>query len=155
MSTQQPNSACLVSVDPSTADILRRQTLIILEANHYYFEDILEFGPEAQHALSVIYRDAFAVLDAIGWGSDPDAGTVDVPLTDGHIDQLRRCRFDLGHTNIDRLDNRDAATDPGVIAKIDASIRADSIAAQSLDWLVSVYYRKRDLALGRAARTHS
>jgi hypothetical protein len=45
MSTQQPNSAYLVSVDPSTADILRRQTLIVLEANHYYFEDILEFGP--------------------------------------------------------------------------------------------------------------
>ena len=67
MSTQQRNSACLVSVDPSTADILRRQTLMVLEANHYYFEDILEFGPEAQHALSVIYRDAFAVLDAIGW----------------------------------------------------------------------------------------
>jgi hypothetical protein len=45
MSTQQPNRACLVSVDPSTADILRRQTLVVLEANHYYFEDILEFAP--------------------------------------------------------------------------------------------------------------
>jgi hypothetical protein len=65
---------------------------------------------QRQFALSVIYRDAFAMLDAIGWSPDPDADTVDVPLTDGHIDQLRRCRFDLGHTNINRLDLLDAAT---------------------------------------------
>jgi hypothetical protein len=61
MSTQQRNSACLVSVDPSTVEVLRRQTLVVLEANHYFFEELPEFGPEAQFALSVIYRDAFAV----------------------------------------------------------------------------------------------
>jgi hypothetical protein len=104
MSTQQRNSACVVSVDPSTADVLRLQTLMVLEANHYYFEDILEFGPEAQHALSVIYRDAFAVLDAIGWRRPDDPpSTVDVPFTAGFIEQLHRRRYDLGHTNIDRV----------------------------------------------------
>jgi hypothetical protein len=104
MSTQQPNSACLVSVDPSTADVLRRQTLIILEANHYYFEEILEFGPEAQHALSVIYRHAFAVLDVIGWRRpEPPPVTMNVPLTPGFVEQLRQRRYDLGHTNIDRV----------------------------------------------------
>ncbi|WP_445149061.1 hypothetical protein [Baekduia sp. Peel2402] len=104
MSTQQRISACVVSVDPSTADVLRHQTLVVLEANHYYFEEILEFGPEAQHALSVIYRDAFAVLDTIGWRrpDDPPA-TVDVPFTAGFIEQLHRRRYDLGHTNIDRV----------------------------------------------------
>jgi hypothetical protein len=104
MSTQQRISACVVSVDPSTADVLRHQTLVVLEANHYYFEEILEFGPEAQHALSVIYRDAFAVLDAIGWRrpEDPPA-TVDAPFTAGFIEQLHRRRYDLGHTNIDRV----------------------------------------------------
>jgi hypothetical protein len=104
MSTQQRNDACVVSVDPSTADVLRRQTLVSLEANHYYFEDILEFGPEAQHALSVIYRDAFAVLDAIGWRRPDDPPlTVEVPFTAGFIEQLHRRRFDLGHANIDRV----------------------------------------------------
>ena len=103
MSTQQRNSACLVSVDPSTADVLRHQTLVVLEANHYYFEEILEFGPEAQHALSVIYRDAFAVLDAIGWRRPEEPVTVDVELTAGFIEQLHRRRYDLGHTNIDRV----------------------------------------------------
>jgi hypothetical protein len=104
MSTQQRISACVVSVDPSTADILRHQTLVVLEANHYYFEEILEFGPEAQHALSVIYRDAFAVLDTIGWRrpEEPPA-TVDIPFTAGFIEQLHRRRYDLGHTNIDRV----------------------------------------------------
>jgi hypothetical protein len=104
MSTQQRNSACVVSVDPSTADVLRRQTLVVLEANHYYFEDLLEFGPEAQHALSVIYRDAFAVLGAVGWRrpDDPPAA-VEVPFTASFIEQLHRRRFDLGHTNIDRV----------------------------------------------------
>jgi hypothetical protein len=103
MSTAQRNDACLVSVDPSTADILRRQTLVVLEANHYYFEEILEFGPEAQYALSVIYRDAFAVLDAIGWAPDPEPHTVEVPLSPGHVEQLRHRRHELAHTNIDRL----------------------------------------------------
>lgn len=104
MSTQQRNSVCVVSVDPSTADVLRHQTLVVLEANHYYFEEILEFGPEAQHALSVIYRDAFAVLDAVGWrrpGEPPES--VEVAFTDGFIEQLHRRRYDLGHTNIDRV----------------------------------------------------
>src|ERR1700754_5175393 len=101
MSTQQRNDACVVSVDPFTADVLRRQALVVLEANHYYFEDILEFGPEAQHALSVIYRDAFAVLDTVGWRRPDDPpSAVEVPFTSGFIEQLHRRRLDLGHTNI-------------------------------------------------------
>ena len=139
MSTQQRNHACLVPVDPSTADILRRQTLVILEANHYFFEELLEFGAEAQFALSVIYRDAFAVLDAIGWSPNPDATTIDVPLTDGHIEQLRRCRFDLGVTNINRLDLLDAATSEEEAASIRTAVDADRTAAQALDRLLSGY----------------
>jgi hypothetical protein len=103
MSTQQRNDACLISVGPEQADVLRHQTLVVLEANHYYFEDLLDFGSEAQHALSVIYRDAFAVLDAIGWALDPEGGAVEVPLTSGHIEQLRRRRYELAHANLDRL----------------------------------------------------
>jgi hypothetical protein len=136
MSTQQPNSACLVSVDPSTADILRRQTLIILEANHYYFEEILEFGPEAQHALSVIYRDAFAVLDAIGWRRpEPPPATVDVPFTAGFVEQLRQRRYDLGHTNIDRLSVLDAERDSEVRLRVARELDADRMAATVLDGL--------------------
>jgi hypothetical protein len=137
MSTAQRNDACLVPVDPSTADILRRQTLIVLEANHYFFEEILEFGPEAQYALSVIYRDAFAVLDAIGWRrpEDPPA-TVDVPFTAGFVEQLRQRRYELGHTNIDRLSSRDGEGDLDERNRIDVEIESDRNAAIALDRLI-------------------
>jgi hypothetical protein len=103
MSTQQRSDACLISVGPERADVLRHQTLVVLEANHYYFEDLLDFGPEAQHALSVIYRDAFSVLDAMGWAPDPALSTVEVQLSAGHVEQLRRRRYELAHANLDRL----------------------------------------------------
>ncbi|WP_445150500.1 hypothetical protein [Baekduia sp. Peel2402] len=128
MSTQQRISACVVSVDPSTADVLRHQTLVVLEANHYYFEEILEFGPEAQHALSVIYRDAFAVLDAIGWRRPEEPVTVDVPFTAGFIEQLHRRRYDLGHTNIDRVSQE--SWDQAVVDRDrDAAITLDRLLA--------------------------
>jgi hypothetical protein len=86
MSTTQRNSARIVTVDPSTADVLREQTLVTLEANHYFFEDLREFGPEARLALAQRYRDAFAVLDAVGWDRPADPPEiVEVPIT------LHRC----------------------------------------------------------------
>ncbi|WP_445149838.1 hypothetical protein [Baekduia sp. Peel2402] len=138
MSTKQRNDACLVSVGPSEADVLRRQTLVTLEANHYFFEEILEFGPEAQQALAQIYRDAFAVLDAVGWRRPADPPeTVDVPITPGHAEQLFRRRYELGHANIDRFAGRDAEPDEQARAEIDATIAADRDAAIVLDRLIA------------------
>jgi hypothetical protein len=109
MSAIQRNDAAIVGVDPSTADVLRQQTLVTLEANHYYFEEILEFGAEAQLALAQRYRDAFAVLDAVGWRRpEHPPASVDVPITPGHAEQLFTRRYELGHANIDRLATRDA-----------------------------------------------
>jgi hypothetical protein len=142
MCTAQRNDACLIPVDPSLADVLRTQTLLVLEFNHNYFEYLRDFGPEAQFALSVIYRDAFAVLDAIGWSADPAAGTIDVPFTDGHIEQLRRCRFHLGHANIDRLRALDAAEPDDDFTAIRAAIDTDRAAAQALDHLFGTYALK-------------
>lgn len=138
MSALQRNDAAMVGVDPSTADVLRQQTLVTLEANHYYFEEILEFGPEAQLALAQRYRDAFAVLDAIGWRrpDDPPA-EVDVPITPGHAEQLFQRRYELGHRNIDRLATRDAEPDPAVRAEIDAAIATDRQAASTLDRFIA------------------
>jgi hypothetical protein len=135
MSTQQRNDVCVIAVDPDVAAAVRSQTIVVLEANHYYFEEVAEFGPQAQYALSVIYRDAFAVLDAVGW--DPAAaaadGPADVPLTDGHVEQLRRRRFELGHANIDRLEHAGARED----------IDRDRATAQALDRLFGAFTRAR------------
>jgi hypothetical protein len=138
MSTQQRNHACVIAVDPSLSDILRRETLVVLEDHHHYFEDLSEFSAEAQHGLSVIFRDGFAVLDALGW-PDPHEGTVEVPLTVGHVDRLRRRRYDLGMANLDRLDLLDATSDDDEAAAIRSQIDADRIAAQSLDRLFSAF----------------
>jgi hypothetical protein len=138
VSTQQRSRVSTIVVDSQTASVLRRQTLIVLEANHHHFEELLEFGAEAQYALSVIYRDAFAVLDALGWpaAAAADAGTASVPLTDGHVDQLRRRRHDLGATNIDRLDGIE---DAAAIAAIRPQLDADRSAAQTLDRVFAAY----------------
>jgi hypothetical protein len=138
MSTQQRNHACPIVVDPSLGTILRRETLVVLEDHHHYFEDFSEFSAEAQHALSVIFRYAFAVLDALGW-PDPHQGTIEVPLTAGHIGRLRRRRYDLGMANLDRLDTLDATTDTEEAATIRSLIDTDRLAAQSLDRLFSTF----------------
>jgi hypothetical protein len=139
MSTHQPNADVRVlAVSPDTADVLRVEAKKVLMFNHEYFEDFLDFGPEAQYALSKIYRDAFAVIDAVGWDRDPEAGeTIDVPLTFGHIDQLRRRRWDLGATNIDRLDDVPVGTpiEPDLLAEI----TKDRLAAGALDRVIGTY----------------
>ena len=138
MSTKQRNGAAIVGVDPSTADVLRQQTLVVLEANHHYFEQILAFGPEVQFALSVRYRDAFAVLDAIGRRRPDEPPTsVGVPMTPGFTQQILRRRYDLGHTDIDRLATRDGESDPAARAEIDQAIAADRAAAITLDDLIA------------------
>ena len=139
MSTQQRSRVSTIVVDSHAASVLRRQTLIVLEANHHHFEELLEFGAEAQYALSVIYRDAFAVLDALGWSPGSNTTTIDAPLTVGHIIQLRRRLQDLRHTNLDRLATRDRATDPDEIAALDAEITSDRLAAEGLDRLMAAY----------------
>jgi hypothetical protein len=138
MSAIQRNDAVLVGVDPSTADVLRQQTLVTLEANHHFFEEILNFGPDAQLALAQRYRDAFALLDAISWRrpDDPPA-SVEVPITPGLVEQLFQRRYELGHGNIDRLSVRDAEPDPAVRAQLDAAIETDRQAAITLDRFIA------------------
>jgi hypothetical protein len=136
MSSAQRNDACLVTVDREVGAVLRHQTLVVLEANHHAFEDVLLLGTDARRALSAIYRDAFAVLDAVGWGEEDARDAADVPLTAGHLEQLARRRLDLGHTNIDRLELDGPAVDR-------AALTADRRAAEVLDGLRVAFARAR------------
>jgi hypothetical protein len=113
MSSEQRNAVRVVTVDRAVAEVVREQSLVTLEANHHYFEEVEAFGAPARRALARIYREAFDVLDAIGWdpaegaaapGDDAD-DEVSVPLTPGHVEQLRARRFELGHANIDRVEH--------------------------------------------------
>jgi hypothetical protein len=139
MSTQQRNRARYLSVDPSTADVLREEAKKVLEFNHDHFEDLRDLCVEAQYALSLRFQDSFDVINAVGW--DPDrvatAEAVEVPLTDEHIEQLRQRRYDLALTNADRLDGIGAhdQIDAGTLAEI----TTDRLAAQALDQLFGLF----------------
>jgi hypothetical protein len=138
MSTVQRNDVRVLAVSVETADVLRLQIKIILEDNHHHFEDLLDFCPEAQHGLSVIFRDAFAVLDAIGWRRpDNPPATVDVLLTDDLIHRLYLRRYDIGLAVIDRLEAHDR--DGGDISEIRPALDADRHSAQTLDRLIGAY----------------
>ncbi len=105
MSTPQGSFGCHIAVDPSTADVLRIEAKKVLMFNHEPFEDFLDYVPVKQLALADIYRDATAVIDALGW--DPDItlrrDSVQVPMTRSHIEQLHLRRADLLDTNLDLL----------------------------------------------------
>jgi hypothetical protein len=105
MSAHQGSSACRIQVDPSTADVLRIEAKKVLMFNHDPFEDFLDYIPTKQLALADVYRDATAVIDALGWDSDsePQRESVEVPLTFAHIRQLHHRRCDLLDTNLDLL----------------------------------------------------
>jgi hypothetical protein len=105
MSTPQGSYGCRITVSPSDADVLRVEAKKVLMFNHEDFENYLDYVPVKQLALADIFRDATAVIDAVGW--DPDIcvplTSVDVPLTRGHIEQLHTRRADLLDTNLDLL----------------------------------------------------
>ncbi len=107
MSAHQGSSACRITVDPSTADVLRIEAKKVFMFNHEPLEDFIDYVPAKQLALADIFRDATAVIDVLGW--DPDIAarqdSVEVPLTLGHVQQLHRRRGDLLDTNLDLLDN--------------------------------------------------
>ena len=105
MSAHQGSRACRITVDPSTADVLRDEAKKVLMFNHDPFEDFLDYRPAKQLALADIFRDATSVIDALGWDPDrnPHVESVEVSLTRGHIEQLHHRRCDLLDTNLDLL----------------------------------------------------
>jgi hypothetical protein len=121
MSAQEGSFACRITVDPSTADVLRDEAKKVLMFNHEPFEDFLDYRPAKQLALADIFRDATAVIDALGWDPDtnPHDQAVEVPLTRGHIEQLHHRRCDLLDTNLDLL------TDIGADRRQNAIVMAE------------------------------
>jgi hypothetical protein len=105
MSAHQGSPACPIMVDSSTADVLRIEAKKVLMFNHEPFEEFLDYVPVKQLELADIYRDATAVIDALGWDPDtsPQSDNVVVPLTRGHVEQLHCRRSDLLDTNLDLL----------------------------------------------------
>jgi hypothetical protein len=139
MSAHQGSFGCRITVDPSTADVLRIEAKKVLMFNHEPFEDFLYYVPAKQLALVDIYRDTTAVIDALGW--DPDADVhqtdVEVPVTAGHIQQLHKRRCDLLDTNLDLLE--DIGTDAESLAFIMAEIHNNRHSVEALNRVFDAY----------------
>ncbi len=139
MSAPQGSFACRITVDSSTADVLRVETKKVLMFNHEPFEDYLDYVPAKQLRLADVFRDATAVIDALGW--DPDTCVqqerVEVPLTRGHIEQLHARRCDLLDTNLDLL--TDIGSDNDVNAIVMSEIYANRHGVEALNRVFDAY----------------
>jgi hypothetical protein len=139
MSAHQGSSACRITVDPSTADALRVEAKKVLMFNHEPFEDFLDYVPVKQLELADIYRDATAVIDALGWdpGINPPRDAFEVPLTHAHIEQLHKRRSDLLDTNLDLLE--DIGTDAESLDVIMADIHANRRSVEAINKVFDAY----------------
>ena len=139
MSAHQGSSACRIQVDPSTADVLRIEAKKVLMFNHEPFEDFLDYVPTKQLALADVYRDATAVIDALGWDPDrnPRVESTEVPLTRGHIQQLHHRRSDLLDTNLDLL--TDIGADRQANATVMSEIHANRHGVEALNRVFDAY----------------
>jgi hypothetical protein len=139
MSAPQGSFGCRISVDPSTADVLRVEAKKVLMFSHQPFEDFLDYIPVKQLALADIYRDATAVIDALGW--DPDITThtksVKVPVTASHIHQLHKRRCDLLDTNLDLLE--DIGADAESLAFVMAEIHNNRHSVEAINKVFDAY----------------
>src|ERR1700755_484049 len=133
MSAQEGSYGCRITVTPSDADVLRVEAKKVLMFNHEPFEDFLDYVPVKQLALADIFRDAIAVIDAVGW--DPDicvlSKSVEVPLTASHVEQLHKRRSDLLDTNLDLLE--DIGDDAESLEFLMAEIRVNRHAVEGLN----------------------
>ena len=107
--------------------------------NHEPFEDFLDYIPTRQLTLADVYRDATAVIDALGW--DPDLSvrqsSVEVPLTAAHIHQLHKRRCDLLDTNLDLL--TDIGADNHTNAIIMTEIHTNRHSVEALNRIFDAY----------------
>jgi hypothetical protein len=139
MSAPQGSYGCRITVSPSDADVLRIEAKKVLMFNHEDFENYLDYVPVKQLELADIFRDATAVIDALGW--DPDIcvpfTSVEVPLTHAHIEQLHHRRADLLDTNLDLL--TDITADNAHNATVMSDIHANRHAVEALNRILDTY----------------
>jgi hypothetical protein len=139
MSTPQRNHACRITISPSDADVLRVEAKKVLMFNHEPFEDFLDHVPVKQLELADIFRDATAVIDALGWDPalNPPRPAFKVPLTHSHIEQLHTRRADLLDTNLDLL--TDIGADNATNAIVMSDIHANRHGVEALNRILDTY----------------
>ncbi len=144
MSSFESAGARSVAIDPALGETLRDQTLLVLELISGELENARDLPPFELLALVATFRDAFAVLDAIGWLPAQQTETVQVPITAGHVAQLGRLRADLGIGICDHLDTRRDLDRPEQWAEVDRQIEDDRATADGLLQILRAWSRRPD-----------
>jgi hypothetical protein len=139
MSAHQGSFGCRITVDSLTGDLLRVEAKKVLMFNHEPFEDFMDYVPAKQLTLADTYRDATAVIDALGWDPDTDVQreSVEVPVTAAHIQQLHKRRCDLLDTNLDLLE--DIGNDAEDLSIIMAEIHANRRSVEAINRVLDAY----------------
>ncbi len=139
MSAPQGSYGCHITVTTSDADVLRVEAKKVLMFNHEEFENFLDHVPVKQLRLADIFRDATAVIDALGWDPaiNPPRTTFNVPLTPGHIEQLHKGRADLLNHNLDLLS--DIGTNLELHAIVMSEIHANRHSVEALNRIFDAY----------------
>ncbi len=142
MSAHQGNSPCRITVTTSDADVLRLEAKKVLMYKHEGFEDFVYHVPVKQLAQADIFRDATAVIDALGWDPalNPPRKTFTVPLTSGHVEQLYDCRRELLDHNRDLLGEMGDDQDDNAIITSDIHNNHHSI--EALNRIFDAYNKK-------------
>jgi hypothetical protein len=140
MSAHQGSFGCHITVDSLTGDLLRLEAKKVLMFNHEPFEDFMDYVPAKQLTLADIYRDATAVIDALGWDPDTDVqrDRVEVPVTAAHIHQLHKRRCDLLDTNLDLLE--DIGNDAEDLSILLAEIHANRHSVEAINRVLDAYH---------------
>src|SRR5437868_11370589 len=139
MSAPQGSSGCHITVTTSDADVLRIEAKKVLMYNHEEFEDYLDHVPVKQLRLADVFRDAIAVIDAVGWDPrlNPPRETFKVPLTPAHIEELHKGRADLLNHNLDLI--AEIRTDNDTNANITSEIHKNRHIREALNRIVDAY----------------
>jgi hypothetical protein len=140
VSSMQRNDARVVRVGKSQRASLRRQTLEVLDLEHHRFDSFADRTVAEQIRAATIFRDAFDVLDAIGWKARRRERRVDEPLTAGHVAQLDARRKDLALAIVDRVNARDELPAPGEIASMHADNLIDRAILRDLAAVITAYH---------------
>jgi hypothetical protein len=127
------NNRGVLTIEPGLRGLLRSQTLVVLEFSHVRFDEARDLGPSELRAAASIFRNAIAVLDAIGWlDGKQDAIHAQVAVTAAHREQLERVRVDVAMSVIDCLKVRDDTADPEEVARIDQRVREARLTVEGL-----------------------
>ncbi|MCU1675563.1 MAG: hypothetical protein JWM93_321 [Frankiales bacterium] len=121
---EDDNISRVVVIEPGRREVLRSQTLAILDFIHDRFDEARDLEPSKLLVAASLFRDAITVLDIIGWvAGEQDQRPARVTMTRGHLAQLEWLRGDVAMSIVTSLDDRESTTEADDIAALEENIR--------------------------------